>query len=236
MKPIGWSEDNLSAFLDAAFSNQLATYENKRSQYLRLRKIDDLFHMLLEHWTDPPSLLEPLLFYRAHSAFKTASQLGMAGQLAESMVLQRACLEYGGYAVRMAAEPTLREVWLRRDDNKQCAMRVRKEFTHAKVRDAILSRAATSSSNYDFLYSRCIDWGAHPNEKSVTMSGRIRRQGKAKYYEQTYLHGDGKPLGLTLRSVMQCGVCVIDLFHILFVDRVNELKLEDDVKAIRLGL
>src|SRR5260370_42555922 len=82
----------------------------------------------------------------------------------DSYPLQRSCLENAGYAHLISTTPELSERWLNRDDDPGSKSR----FTNRAVREAISASDDELAVIYQDLYERTIDFGAHPNEKTVT--------------------------------------------------------------------
>ncbi|MGD9509087.1 MAG: hypothetical protein AB7I59_23725 [Geminicoccaceae bacterium] len=234
--PDGWPDNSFSAYMLNFFQNQLACFELKRGPFLRIERIDKIFFNLLGDWQNPKGLIEALLCYRTHSAFRTASVVTMAGALTESFALQRVCLEQAGYAIRMGGDNSLAEAWLRRDEDKFYARIVRAEFTHAKIKNAIAVKDIHTSNVYSDLYERCISWGAHPNEKSLTIGGAIEKEEGLRRYGQIYLHGDGEAMNMALKTLMQVAVCSLDILSLVFPDRVKQANLVLAIKSVRARL
>ena len=94
-EPTGWGTDDLSAFIRQAYRNRLATYVNKKVEYDRLKRIDWCFATVAKDWLNPPDLISPLLFLRAHATFRAACEAAFSGQSGELYPMLRACLERG---------------------------------------------------------------------------------------------------------------------------------------------
>src|SRR5262245_14601840 len=110
--PPNWGNDKLTSYVETAHRNRFATFANRKSEADRLIRIDSIFDDMLGGWVDPPGILEPLLLLRSHSSFRVACQDAMAGQIAESFIAARSCLEYAAYGVLISAKPELGELWL----------------------------------------------------------------------------------------------------------------------------
>ena len=135
--PPRWANDSLSVFMGKAFSNTLATFVNKKTEYEPLVRVDDAFLIACQYQLDPPNLICALLSIRAHSGFRAACQLVMNGQIAESFPVLRTCLEYSLYALHIRRNPTLGEAWLKRHDDEETLKTVKQDFTIRKVIDTL---------------------------------------------------------------------------------------------------
>ena len=114
--PPRWSDDPLSAFLDQAFKNTLATFVHKHAGFDLLSHIDRSFLRIGENLVNPPDILGAVLLLRSHSAFRAACRLTLSGQVTDAFPPLRACLEYALYALHISQNNCLGEVWLRRHD------------------------------------------------------------------------------------------------------------------------
>ncbi|MBU2328350.1 MAG: hypothetical protein KJ755_13505 [Alphaproteobacteria bacterium] len=85
---------------------------------------------------------------------------------------------------------------------------------------------------YEALYERLLDFGAHPNEKGFSMSSNIRRENGDIHIDALYLHGDGTPLDLALKTTAQVGICVLRIARILYPQRFKEVGLDAALDAI----
>ena len=234
--PDGWPSSGFSDFILHLIRHQFATYENKRGDFLRLTRIDQIFESLLNDWENPTAMVPALLCYRTHSAFRIASIVTMSGALTESFALQRLCLEQAGYAVRISRDHRLAEIWLRRDEDDETARSVRREFTHTKIREAIRMVDERVAVIFSELYESHISWGAHPNEKALSNNGRIDRRNEKTHFSQIYLHADGPSMNMTFRLLMQTAVCSLDLLRLIFPERFRIADIASKMEHIRSRL
>lgn len=214
--PPGWGRDDLSAFLEAARANQFASFANKSERYRRLAAIDEIFVRAAKNWTNPKDMLAALLFLRCHSAFRAACGLAMAGQTVEATAMHRACLETAAYALHINRNAGLGRVWLDRHQDKASLKRVRKEFAIEKVRATIVRCNRHAAERFDRLYQRAIDFGGHPNERSVTGNMEIERLPDRALLKAVYLQGDGVPLEAALKTTAECGMVALEILQCVF--------------------
>ena len=232
--PQHWGNDELTKFLDIVHKNQFATFVHK-PETKRIIGIDESFFRVLEGWIDPRDLTAALLMYRAHSAYRAAASCAFSGQSAELHPLLRLMLEQGGYAYLINRKPELGEVWLNRHESDADRAKVRSAFTFTNIRDALTSSLGEHLKNsYCVLYERTIDFGAHPNEMSITSNFKIMEKEDHKDYISNYLNSDG--IDNSLRTLAQAGVCVLLIFQEIFRERFELLGVSSELPKLREGL
>jgi hypothetical protein len=237
-RPAGWQDASLFSFVEDSWSNALATFNAMPEQVERLKMIDNMFtRFSRDGLTNPSNYFAALLFIRAHTAFRVAAGLALATPI-ESYSVIRSSLEYAGYALLCHKEPDMAEVWIRRDEGVESLARVRREFTQAKVRDAIKSFDHRVAERYQYLYKETISWGAHPNEKALTTSLKIVDDpvGKVKTLQIIMLPHGGNIHKLALRRCAQVGLCVLEIFALIYRERFQLLGIEDMFQDARRGL
>lgn len=235
--PAGWGTDELSKFLQTAQENQWATFHNLKPAYKILARIDECFMQIAENMLNPKNMLAGLLLFRSHSAYRAGCGAAMAGQVVESFILGRGCLEYAGYGLLIHANAPLGEVWLRRHDNEAAMRAMKKEFTHGNVRSEIETRDSKLASIYDTLYQRAVDFGAHPNERGLTSSMAIEElAGGDKKFLQIYLHSNGLQLAHGLKSTAEIGLCSLHVLQWVFKERFEILGIRERLQELRKAL
>lgn len=237
-RPDGWRDASLFSFVEESWSNALATFHAMPGQVERLELIDRMFAQFSRNGlTNPGDYFAALLFIRAHAAYRVAAGLALATPI-ESYGVIRSSLEYAGYALLCHKEPDLAEVWLRRDESPESLARVRREFIQARVRDAIRSFDPELADRYHCLYGEAISWGAHPNEKALTTSLRIVDDAVENMNNLQVImlpHG-GNVHKLALRRCAQIGLCILEIFALIYPERYQLLGIEDMFEDARRGL
>jgi hypothetical protein len=238
-RPPGWDRIGLLQFLEDLWSNSVATFANK-PEARRLCSIDDLMVEIGEDWKGGSPTVETLvplmMFFRAHSAFRSSAALGMGGATAEGMAVLRLSLEFAGYAALVGQKPNLAMLWFDRDVDETKSRDVRRSFTHGAIREALISYDSSLGSVYHHLYERLIQFGAHPNEKAVTANLALDVQKEQARVDQVYLQGDGIQLDHWLRTANQVGICILKAFGFVHLARYELLKVVDRISAIAQGL
>jgi hypothetical protein len=177
-----------------------------------------------------------MMFFRAHSAFRSAAALGFGGATVEGVAVLRLCLEYAGYAALIAGDLSLARARFDRDTDAAGKAAVRKTFTHGAIRAAIEKADPKLSAVYGELYERLIQFGAHPNEKSITANLKIDSDAERTLLNQIYLQGDGTALDHWLRTANQVGICALKIFEIVHAARFAELKIGPRIQQLAEGL
>ena len=143
-----------------------------------LRRIHGTFHQILEATEKEAKVGQVLLLMSAMMTWLASIREASTGHLSASMPLFRASLEAACYAYRIWEEVELYDVWLNRHNNEESRKLCRKRFSSA-VRDT-----ARNIVNRDFVwcgteewimtgYENAIDFGAHPNLKSIQTSLQV---------------------------------------------------------------
>lgn len=234
--PPGWGGDELTGFIELAHANRYATFVHKRAVFDRLIEIDRCFMTITKDWINPKGIVPAHLFLRAHAAFRAACSMAAAGQVAEVFPLVRTTLECAGYALFIHETPETAETWLRRHDDDTSKKLVRDTFTVGAVRSVIGKKNRNAGEVFATLYERAVDFGGHPNERAVTGNLTITERDDRREYEQLYLHGNGLHLDHALRTVMQAGVCALEILQEAFPARFELLGARADLLHLRQGL
>jgi hypothetical protein len=234
--PPSWATDPLSAFLQDAYKNRLATFANKREKYSLLAGLDQCFIDVAKDWLNPQNEVSALLFLRAHAAFRASCEHATSGQVAEVFPMIRTCIEYAAYALHISKTPGLDEVWLRRHDSEQALKAVKSAFHPTVVLKSVEASNRKAAKVFDSLYERSIDMGAHPNERAVTGSLDIVEMEGRRQMLQKYLHGDGIQMDHALQTTAQAGVCALEILQDVFPARFELLGVRHKLLELRKGL
>jgi len=229
-RPDLWSHGSLFPFIEECWSNSVAVVGNKNVIAQRLTAIDSIFdeiHPILKP-SRVAQLVPSFLLLRSFNAFRASVMVGLALPT-DSYPLQRSCLENAGYARLISTVPELSERWLNRDDDPGS----KSHFTNRAVRETIASSDDKLALIYQNLYERTIDFGAHPNEKSVTanlMKGSLET-GTAQF---VMLGGDGPALDHALRMCAQVGICALKVLNLVFSELFVKIDFEEKIAKASL--
>lgn len=225
--PAGWGNDPLTQYLDVCRDNQLATFANRRSEVIDLITIDEMFRKLLAGNVNLRPFPPAFFLLRSHSAYRAACSAVMAGQLYEAQALLRVCLEQSGYAVYIGDDQARFERWMNRHESDDAVKMVRREFTYGKVRDHIVVADSALGSAYATLYERTIDYGAHPNQQSLSANMKLgRAEDGGAQFNMFYLQAEGTALDLALKTTTQVGICTLRLAKVIYPHRFKAAGVE----------
>jgi hypothetical protein len=234
--PPGWGSDELSKFLNEAQQNQYATFFRKREAMAKLIAIDAEFAKVSKGWLNPPSEIAAMLFLRCYAAYRAAAGLAMAGQTAETFVQCRAMLEYAAYAVHVHGNPSLGTVWLSRHQG-EAEMKAQKDaFTHRKVAASVTAANRHAGERFEGMYQRTIDFGGHPNERSVTGNMKMIEEPDRRMMLAVMLHGDSLALDHALKTVAQCGMISLEMLETVYSAKFALLGIKAAMLELRKSL
>lgn len=231
--PRGWGDDPLTSYLDNYRDNQIATFANKRAQVADLIRIDGLLLKLLHGAVNPRPFVPMTFMLRAHAAYRAAVGAVMAGQLYESQTLMRLCLEHAAYGFYIGGDSERWKRWMNRNDSTATKKVVRDEFQHVKVKTYITGQAKRLGEQFELLYERLIDFGAHPNEQGFSLNSAIRKDSGNVHFDTVYLQGDGLPLDFALKTAGQVGLWILFVMQPLYKERYELLGIRAELEEIR---
>ena len=231
--PPRWGDDALSAFVNDAFANCLATFVQKGEQYGLLLHADQCFLRIGENLVNPPDMVAAWLILRSHSAYRAACRLALSGQATDSFPSLRSCIEYALYALHVSRKPELGEVWLRRHDDDETKRLSNRSFQHVTVMESLREFDADLHAIIGGLYDRTIDFGGHPNERAVTGSMTMTEESGNTVMTQIYLHGDSLALDHVLKTTAQIGLGSLCIFQPIFKERFDLLGIRDVIDQLR---
>lgn len=225
-RPLEWQEGSLFPFIEECWSNSVGVVGNQNIIAHHLTSVDAIFEEAHKHLkpSNIAQLIPSLLLLRSFSAFR-ASVMVCLSLPTDSYPLQRACLENAGYARLISTEPELSEHWLKRDDDPLARTR----FSNRAIRDAIASADEALAVIYQDLYERTIDFGAHPNEKSV-VSNIIEGSVETGTLQFRMLTGAGISLDLGLRTCGQVGICSLKVLNLVFAEQFETLNFKPKIE------
>jgi hypothetical protein len=226
-RPEAWTKGFLYPFIEQCWSNSIAVVGNKNVIGSRLTAIDNIFEHAHQN-VKPNSMAQVVpsfLALRSFNAFRASGMVCLCLPT-ESYPLQRTCLETAGYARLIASDSKLSEFWLNRTDDAEAKSR----FTNRAVREAIASGDEGLAKIYQELYERTIDFGAHPNEKSVTIN-IVKESVGTGSLQYRLLAGDGPGLDLALRTCAQVGVCSLKVLNLVFKQQFDAMNFEKRIAS-----
>lgn len=232
--PPGWGGDEVSNFLEVAQRNAFGSFVNFRAPFEKVIAIDAIYRRLINNLDNTRDWFAAFFVLRAHSSFLAASRLAVSGQIPEAYMVLRGTIENAFYGFYIAAQPKLRETWLRRHDDAASMRKVKQVFQIGKILEQLKLANARIHDNAKALYECTIDSGAHPNERALMQVLKINHSADRINFEVRYLTSGKEPaFDACLKTTTQIGVCALDIFQIAFpnIFETHELIRElDDLK------
>lgn len=234
--PPHWTKDSLSHFIELAHQNTLATFVNLKPAFSHLRQISEAFQKAVEHLHNVKEWFVVFFILRAHSAYLAGTRLSTSGQVCEAFMALRGCLEAALYGYYFYRHPGKAEMWMRRHDDEKSKKAVRKEFSIGKMLDLLEKESPKTGKLMRQLYERCIDYGAHPNERSMTSNMRQMKEEKALRYDLIYVDNGGLPTRMCMKTNAQVGICALQTFKEIFSTRFKIIQLDEEIEKLSRGL
>jgi hypothetical protein len=232
-RPVGWRADSLSDFLERATANQWAAFQELSDDYRRLSEIDQLFLHLAQNLNNPPSWIAPMFLMRAHSAYRAAVRLGLSGQVTETYMVLRGCLEFALYGLHFSLTPNDYDIWLARHEGLEERKAVRQRFQIATLLGSLRSNGPKEADAVSYAYDMLIDLGAHPNMLSVYNSLRIESSENEIYIETSYLTGKAETIRPLMSVCAEMGIIGLGVFGFAFPERFAILGLWDSLQPLK---
>jgi hypothetical protein len=234
--PTGWGDDPITGFLEDARRNAFASYANLRPEYETVAAIDRIFGTFIDNLLNPSHWFSVLFLLQAHSSWRGAVHLAMAGQVSEAYALLRLTLEHALYGLYLSEVPTARETWLRRHDSTEAKDAVRSKFTVRRLQETLTRRDAETARVEQTLYEHCIDHGAHPNERALSQSLGMTQVDDRIDFKVSYLAGEPLPIRACLRTAAQVGACALSIFRLVYTERFDLLGVTEDLERVKRAL
>lgn len=225
--------DDLIAFLEMAHSNQKANVATFAKPYSLISRINDCFSVAGKHLINPQSMMAGILFLRCQYAYKTAAGLTLSGQIVETFVMMRSCLEYAGYALLVFDDPDLEEIFLNRHVGAD-QMKVQKEkFKIINVKAAISRYDSKLGENFQIFYERSVDFGGHPNPHATNSALIMERSDDAVTITPLALSTNSQAILHAMKSVAQVGLTALFIFQHIFSEKFKILGIQSEMAALR---
>jgi hypothetical protein len=237
--PAGWGSDDLSTFLELAHHNTLASFANLPTVYQKLRAIDEAWAKLLgglDNLREPKEFVALPLAYRAHASFRASARLSLAGQVYESVVVDRSCLESALYGLYVAKTEGAAEVWLHRNDSDGDLGKMKETFQIGTMKAFLTTVAPKLGAATNTIYQSFIEFGGHPNPLGVLGSAEWADIEGGKKLSTTYLFGDSVQLHFGLKGTAQAGFGALAVSCLTFETRAELLGVSAILPKLAKGL
>src|SRR5262245_60008708 len=111
---------------------------------------------------------------------------------------------------------SLAKVWLDRHIDEASMKASKKAFRHELVCASVTAANVHAGKRFENPYQRTIDFGGHPNERSVTGSMKMVVEQDRRVMLAIMLHGDDAALEMALKSVAQCAMGSLEMLQVLY--------------------
>ncbi|MFZ2149286.1 MAG: hypothetical protein WAV28_18905 [Sedimentisphaerales bacterium] len=229
-----WCESHLTRFLEDTHKNILITYVKQRGYFEMLDNLGIIFEKVNPYLTysnsDLSSLVVLSLFGRACGNFFAAVRLAASGQLTESYAQLRVCIENALYASYISSKPTLAKVWGDRHQSEEKRKKCRDSFKISSMIKNLQSQSPALAKRAKKEYNTCIDFGAHPNERSVIPNIQMSKNGPVKLH---LLNTEPGFFGACLLAVVSMGLLVVEIFEKVYPNEFKEINVQQRIQTIQ---
>ncbi len=234
-RPPGWGADKITHFIETAIGNQFATFHTDRADYQKLLELDDRFWTARRNFRirmvdivsekndvlpfeeiefSAEEWIEMYFFLRAHASLLGAIRLITSGQIPESHMLLRGCLENALYAHYVKNEDERKRTWLNRNTSPEAALACRKAFMNVKVESCLSDADSALGIKAKKLYDETIDSGAHPNVQVFLRDTFQKNTDGQINLMVAYLNPDR--ISETIEFAVDVGRCTLSIFAPIF--------------------
>jgi hypothetical protein len=111
---------------------------------------------------------------------------------------------------------------------------VRTEFLLKKIVEVLTVSSEDLGSIFSKLYEHTIDYGAHPNERGVSLNSELMMtDGGEKRFSAIYLQRDGLALDLGLKNAAQVGLWALSVAALIDPARVQRHGIDQGLAEMR---
>jgi hypothetical protein len=139
-----------------------------------------------------------MLFLNAHASFLAAVRIALSGQAPPTHMVLRGALESALYSLIASQNEANSTVWLHRDKDRRRALKL---YT-ARNAIRLLKHDPNLLNLLGSYYEAAIDFGAHPNFRSVANHMRLEEVDEGRLVSLTYLHA--VPSDQSIRCMAAC--------------------------------
>lgn len=233
--PLNWSVEGggLTSQLMTSFQNQISTYANMKAASYLLEEVDACYAGFLDKSTKNPQTLMPvLLMARSHCAYRAACMMCMSGMNIEAFALIRPTIEHAGIGLMLSNNDELAQIFLRRHQSDEALKKVKKEFHSSDISEAVYQLDKDLGAEYESLYQKCIDQGAHSNEKALTL-GLCFTEGEDEVTIMSLYNNAGTLAQLdAISSTISAGLLSLRIFSSIYPERFMLLGLDREISAL----
>ncbi|MES3707361.1 hypothetical protein QC590_03845 [Pseudomonas putida] len=158
---------SLRDYLRATLENAKDHLTDAPQLMFMIDQMDRIFHdeiFSCEYKANPTT---GLLVLNAYTMLLGAVRQALSGHVVSTYPIIRAALESACYAFIIARDESKADIWLNRHASTQALQKCRTTFTAKRAANELKAVSAKMAEYVTGLYDASIDFGAHPNQKSV---------------------------------------------------------------------
>lgn len=233
--PPDWGKDKLSKYIKGTWHNTYGTFVNLRPQYNYLKEIHLNYQKIIDNLINTSDWFALFFLIRSHASYLSGVQLSFSGQIPETYMVLRGCLENSLYGLYLTRNPDTQEIWLRRHADDESKKKCRNEFTASNLFKCLEKEDRNINNIAKNFYEMTIDYGAHSNVRAF-MSLMSQSKDKQNVFKMYYLIGNSLPLRLCLKNLARIGVCSLDIFKLIYRHNFDILGISDKLEKLKKGL
>ena len=158
----------LSNYLTATLENAQDHAAEAPQLMFLVDQMDEIFQReIFAHDFDAPPTAA-LLVMNAYTMLLSAVRQALSGHVVTTYPVARAALESACYAFLIARDETKSDIWFDRHTSQKALKTCRQTFTAKSAADELKLIDPVMAEYVLAYYDASIDFGAHPNRKSVT--------------------------------------------------------------------
>ena len=234
--PKGWGEDPVSNFIETAYKNIWATFAVPNGKFRYFVKLDHLFREAISLLENSPKWFEGIFLLRTHSNYLGSLRLVFSGQVVETYMLLRGCLENALYSFHISKDFALQEVWLNRHEDEESNRIMKNSFKFKPILDAYEAADQKNGSIARQLYDWTIDMGAHPNPQGILTNLNLKDGEKVRQIDLNYLNIPSLPWETAMKNTARVGICSLFIFQSIYKERFELTGLDKKIEGASKGL
>jgi len=226
LKKEGWGTNELTQQIDNSFCNIGTSFINLKSYFKLLEKAWEIFNDVnkLLSFSTLDGLIAISLVGRTAGCFLGAVRLSCSGQLTETWVLLRACLENSLYAFYIFKNPERAEIWSKRHSGgEESVKECKSTFVIRKIWDELAQKSKDVAKEVGKWYDTSIDFGGHPNERSIFQN--LERKQNGDGFNFKIINPDPAFMRSTIISTVIISSIVLRIFSLTFQDSLSQPNL-----------
>ena len=232
LETAGWGKDKLTQDIEESFCNIGVSFLDLKPHFGLLKKAYEIFHGAGELLSSSTLnvLIAQSLFARTASCFLGAVRLSCSGQLTETYMLLRACVENSLYAFYIFDNAERANIWANRDKDEGSKKKCKRTFVVRNIWDELKENSRVLEKDAREFYDMTIDWGAHPNESSL-FPNMDRKQDDSGY--SLRIHNTDKVfMRTTIIATIKASLLTFRIFALAFPEVFSQANLDMKVKNL----